>query len=224
MSEQDTLTTQCFFNIREMILSGQLLPGEKLKGDYLRQKLKTGLSPIREALSRLVTTRLVKFEEKKGFTIVIFSENEVRDIVETYGKIECMALKNAMENGDDKWEGRIISALYGLSKVETKNKVAYEEWAPKNTDFHNSLVSACDSSCLLYMHSDLQQMSEWFTRLSYKFADSKSIRTNHREHKIIAEAVIARKLRTASNYLYEHITGGLTNLVIQLKKNDLIRG
>ncbi len=223
MTDDNTLATQCFIKIRELILNGQLLPGEKLKGDHLKQQLNVGLSPIREALSRLATTNLVKFEDKKGFTVAILTEYGVNDVVKTYGKIECLALENAIETGDDQWEAGIVAALYGLSKVETKNKVPYEEWAPKNSAFHNSLVSACNSLCLLRIRNDLQQMSEWFTKLSYRFADSRTILANHQEHKIIADEVIGKKLRSASNNLYNHITGGVNDLIAQLKKHGLIR-
>ena len=46
MKNNDTLATDCINNIRELILSGELFPGERLKGEYLKQKFKVGLSPI----------------------------------------------------------------------------------------------------------------------------------------------------------------------------------
>jgi GntR family transcriptional regulator, carbon starvation induced regulator len=224
MTINDTLATQCFSKIRDLILSGDILPGEKLKGDALKQQLNVGLSPIREALSRLATTDLVSFEDKKGFSVVLLTDYEVKDIIQTYGKIECLALENAIENGGDKWEENIIAALYSLSKVETKTKVAYGIWAPKNAAFHDAIISACDSASLIHIRNELHQMNEWFIRLSYKFADKQTLLANHQEHKKIANEVIAKRKTLASNHLYAHINGGIDNLIANLKKNGLIRG
>jgi hypothetical protein len=66
-------------------------------------------------------------------------------------------------------------------------------------------------------------MNEWFIRLSYRFADNKTILVNHQEHKKIADEVIARK-KMAVNHLYEHITGGINNLIAKLNESGLIRG
>ena len=46
-------TQRAYHTLRAMIVTGDLRPGEKLKIDALRQRLSTGASPIREALSLL---------------------------------------------------------------------------------------------------------------------------------------------------------------------------
>lgn len=55
-----TLAQQCYTPIETKILNGEYKPGEKLGMQVRRVDLGIGLSPIREALSKMVSTGLVQ--------------------------------------------------------------------------------------------------------------------------------------------------------------------
>ena len=67
-SPKDSATTLAYNKLRWLILTGDLAPGEKLKISALRDMLKTGASPVREALSLLVSDQLVVRHEQRGFS------------------------------------------------------------------------------------------------------------------------------------------------------------
>lgn len=108
MSKTYTLATDAYNQIREIILAGLIKPGEKLKGEYLKNKLKIGLSPIREALSKLSLTGLVEFNDKIGFRVAIINRQKIYDVFETFAKIENLLLTESMLKGDDDWEADIL--------------------------------------------------------------------------------------------------------------------
>jgi len=63
-----TSTTQrCYLQLRELILTGMMEPGEKLKVENLRETLDAGTAPIREALSLLTSDQLVERIDQRGF-------------------------------------------------------------------------------------------------------------------------------------------------------------
>lgn len=222
MKNDHTLTTACFNQIRDWILTGDLLPGEKLKGEYLKHRLGTGLTPIREALSRLVNTGLVTFKEKMGFSVANLNEEKVRNTWKAYAKIEAMLLlRESIQNGDDNWEADIMAALYKLSKVETKVKVEYDIWTQRNDEFHNALISASKLDGLLQVRNELLIVKKWYHRLSNKFGQE--IIADHEEHAKLAQLILSRKAELACSFLYNHLTSDMDEIVNELKHYGLIK-
>lgn len=223
MKQNETLSTLCFDQIREGILSGEFRPGERLKGEHLRQRLKVGLSPIREALSRLATEGLVIIEDNKGAQVRTLSDSEIEDTAKTYAKIECLAVDESIRNGGDAWEARLVAALHSLSKVETGKSVRFQEWAVRNTELHHALVSGCDSPYLLKIWDELHQRNQWFTRLTFHLALKKdTLAVNHAEHKEIAESALQRDSTKAQQFLKRHITEGIDETIQKLRKAKII--
>ena len=61
------LTEQAYQTLRESILRGTIVAGERLKIDVLQRDLDVSSSPLREALNRLVAENLVVADERRGF-------------------------------------------------------------------------------------------------------------------------------------------------------------
>lgn len=222
MTEKQTLSTKCFELIAGSILNGEFLPGERLLTEELKKRYDVGMSPIREALSKLAGTRLVTFEEHKGFSVAKMSASQILDDINTFVEIECLCLKHSIEKGDDLWEERVIATLHSLGKVENGKEIEYSAWAPQNIRFHDALVSSCPLHSLLEIRNQLYQRHQWYIALSYKFADHAIFRANHLEHKKIGEAALARKADEALRLMRHHITAGIDDLIQKLKIKELI--
>ena len=100
-----TLTTDLFEQIRSDILHNRLEPGSRLLFRDMRERYRSGLSPLREALMRLVSEGLVLLEDHKGFRVAPVSREEMIDIANTLLELEAIAIRMAVEKGDDRWEG-----------------------------------------------------------------------------------------------------------------------
>src|SRR3954447_17047722 len=70
------------------IISGALMPSEKLRIEHLRQRYAIGASALREALSRLVSDGLVECEAQRGYWVSPLSHAELDDITSTRKVIE----------------------------------------------------------------------------------------------------------------------------------------
>ena len=66
-SSESSATQKTYQALRGLIVTGAIKPGEKLKIEGLRQRLSTGASPIREALSLLTSDNLVERIDQRGF-------------------------------------------------------------------------------------------------------------------------------------------------------------
>ena len=82
-----TLADEAFQRIREDIVKSRLKPGDKLQPDHLRALYDIGLSPVREALSRLASDGLAVAEGQRGFFVAPVSIGELLDVAESPGAV-----------------------------------------------------------------------------------------------------------------------------------------
>src|ERR1700740_254444 len=82
-SRAGTWATAAYERIRQEIVGGRLLPGEKLRVDALRDRYEIGGSPLREALARLTAEGLVFQQEQKGFRVSAVSAGDLIELTRT---------------------------------------------------------------------------------------------------------------------------------------------
>lgn len=212
-----TLSNLCFETLKKGIIRGDFKPGEKLRIAKLKDILNAGPTPIREALSRLVSTGLIYAEDNRGFYVSKVSENEVRDIYSTFLKIEILALTQAIELGETDWEASILSALHKLSTVEKSSSPNIDQWMLLNYQFHLALISGCGSPCLLKVREDLYQQFERYCRASILSNENILIK-NNKDHAELAKAVIDRDISKTTKLITKHLNYSLQLVLSKLKK------
>ena len=206
-----TLASQAYQRIRHDIVAGRLVPGSKLKLESLVQQYQIGMSPLREALARLVGDQLVNTEEQRGFWVAPLSLEELDDISRVRTLVETEALRLAIENGDDAWEQGVRAAFDALSDVEevlpgAEQPVAQEmmdQWESRNHAFHTSLIAACDSPWLSKLQELLYHQAERYRRVSLNHSHGR--RFVHDEHVAIFEAAIERNAVRACRLTQDHL-------------------
>lgn len=222
---EKNLVNLCFDAIKDGILLGKYLPDAKLNISALAAELKIGPTPVREALSRLSTTGLVKYVENCGFKAAPISELELRDFAQTHVELEQLALEKALSHGKDDWEAGIVAALYQLSLIEKgKNLTAhtYPLWKKRNEAFHQALIAGCPSTCLLEVRNDVYRRFERYFNLVYPPKNSEPIPLSHKEHEILAAAALDRNKKKMAFLIKEHVTSGINHFVELLKTQKLI--
>ena len=193
-----------FERLRLDILHCRLKPGSRLLFKDLRNRYGSGLSPLREALMRLVADGLVLLEVNKGFRVAPVSREELIDIAGTLYELESIAIRLSIERGDDRWEGNIVARFHELSKrsMTASDGSLDEEWQARNVAFHESLYAACGSPLLLLFCRTVSERYSRYRRLWDQRADP--TRNVAHEHEQILRAVIGRDANLALALLKEH--------------------
>src|SRR3546814_369960 len=113
-----TLAEAAFIELRRQLLSGALQPGEPLRLERLKQDLKIGFTPLREALMRLSSEGLVLAEEQRGFRVAPATLADLEDIMTSRAEIEALALQRAIRLGGDDWRSEEhTSELQSLMRI-----------------------------------------------------------------------------------------------------------
>jgi DNA-binding GntR family transcriptional regulator len=201
-----TLAAGIAGQLRVLIASGEIAPGEKLRLDDLRIKFGVSLSPLREALSRLSAEGfVVVLENQRGYRVAPVSENNLLEVTRLRAEIEAFALRESIVRGDDHWEGQVVARLHQLGKIERSmpSGTRVADWEKAHRAFHESLLSACCMPLLLNFCSTLHDLSDRYRRL---FLESHPIdRDVAAEHRNICEATLERRADQACSLLREHI-------------------
>ena len=110
-----TVADAIYANLRRDLLNGKWPPGSPLRSAALRLAYGVGISPLREALTRLVGDRLVTVEGQRGFRVAPVSLAELQDVMRLRADLEAMALRAAIERGDGAWEEAIRASFEALA-------------------------------------------------------------------------------------------------------------
>lgn len=198
--------------LKHDIIFGKLLPGSKLKLSQLKEQYSASVSTLRETLNSLASEGFVTAEEQRGFFVTPISRKDFLDIANLRILLESHALKASIENGDADWEGDLVAAHHKLQKMEALIKAddhSDEEkfnWKRYDMEFHQALISACESSSLLSLHSTIYDKYLRYQMLKLTFRGDE---TN--EHHDLLEAALAKDVEKAQKILEEHIRGGLNH-------------
>jgi GntR family transcriptional regulator of vanillate catabolism len=94
-----TQTMQTLLRLRDLVLRGQLAPGERIAELVLVEWLGVSRTPIRAALLRLEQEGLLESVNARGYRVRRFSERDIEDAIELRGTGEGLAARLAAERG-----------------------------------------------------------------------------------------------------------------------------
>jgi DNA-binding GntR family transcriptional regulator len=170
-AQAPSLVEHAYRQIREDIIFARLLPGEKLRIEELRERYGLGSTPVREALSRLSATGLVEATSQRGFRVAPISEADLDDVTTMRVRLEAAALRESIEQGDDRWEAGVAAAYHTLHALERRSlnreHAHFATWEQRNRAFHDALVAACRSQWTLRFRSLIYDQHERYRRISH---------------------------------------------------------
>jgi DNA-binding GntR family transcriptional regulator len=214
-------TNEAYQVLRNAILWGELPAGSRLRTNVLTKEYDIGLGALREALSRLSAEGLTQAEEYRGYVVTPISAEDVEDLARVRTAVETQCLVWAIENGTLDWESNIVAATHRLvnSARELDQEARPATWTQAHSDYHAALVGGCDSPRLLQIRNSLYEQSERHRRLELSIPHD---RNADDEHRLLAEAVIARDIPRATRLMHSHINRTTEFIVRALAEREAV--
>jgi DNA-binding GntR family transcriptional regulator len=215
---KNTLASRLVDRLREAILTGALQPGSKINLDRTRELFEVSLSPLREALARLIADGLVEFVDNRGYRVAPVSLANLAEITQLRTEFECLALRNAIAAGNLSWEGDVIRALHRLNRTfrDAARPESFEQWEAAHSDFHLTLIAGCGMPQLLSFCRVLHNLNDRYRRIFLQTRPGD--RNVGAEHSEIAEGAVARDVDFACGRLRDHIQRTGLNLRTHLSE------
>lgn len=140
--DRSTLQFKVTSKLREVILSGEFEPGERLVQEEWAEKLGVSRMPIREALQQLEVEGLVKIEPRRGAIVTPISIVDIEEMYNLRALLEGEAVKRSLPDLDETSIQR-LEELYKEMIGLQKDNLDVEAYTELNKHFHHIMRSAC---------------------------------------------------------------------------------
>lgn len=108
---RETLGANVLFQIKELLLTGQLLPGEQLSLRSTAEALGVSVMPVREAVYQLVADQALEVAPNRSVRVPLMSAGQFQEITQIRLQIEGYAVEQAAQNSPPE----LIAALRRLN-------------------------------------------------------------------------------------------------------------
>lgn len=148
------LHEQVALRLRDLIVKGQLEPGERLHISELAERLNVSLTPMREALKVLAEEQLVELTPNRPTRIAPITVEGTRALFEVTAEIESLGaeLAAARMSRDN------LNSLEGLhAKMrDCHNATAIDDYFELNNGIHDLIAEFAGNPILTHMRSKLE--------------------------------------------------------------------
>lgn len=173
--------------LREAIATGTFAPGDHLNESAIAETLKISRTPIREALLRLETERLLERSSGRRLTVTEVTLEEILDVYVIREVINGLAARLAAENAH-------AGDLVRLRRLHREMRWALEEgdtagMATRNFQFHEALCKASRNAFLLTILRQAHDTQRRFPGTTFSLPERAA--ESVAEHEAILEAVAA---------------------------------
>ena len=216
--KQDKLYQKIVEQIKNLIMEGDLNPGEKLPPEReLAEKLNVSRVAVREALLTLEFMGLVEIKRGSGVFIpqelqpelvlnsidfaLNFKENIIEDLIEVREILETKIAGLAAKKADSK---DILEIEEKLKNYEEKVKQG-EEGANESLEFHLSIARATKNVIFFRLLNQLKVLLLQSGRLSSKSKDRPVMAL--KQHYEIFEAIRRKNIKKAEEAMANHLEG-----------------
>lgn len=193
-----TQLSEAVVRLREMILRGELVPGQRVAEAPVAEQLGVSRTPVRQALPLLAQEGLLIEHGTRGYVVRAFTPRDVLDAIDIRGVLEGMAARRVAEQGASKvFIRELRTCLHAGDELLRKRRLEENDEAPyaeMNARFHgliqheagsvilsealerNSRVPFAGPQALAFDRTNLERMYEVLFQA-------------HRQHHAIVEAL-----------------------------------
>lgn len=219
-ARQPSQTLKAVLGIRDLVISGDCAPGERLSEITLAQRLGLSRTPIRAALARLEQEGLLAAITSGGYSVRAFSHADIADAIEMRGTMEGLAVRLAAERGAPPAQlaemHAIVDAL-DRTVAPAPADIDFAEYVELNGAFHESLRQLASTAVL---RRELERVANLpFAGPSAFFnaeADNPRVRASlpiaQEQHRAILQAIERREGARGEALAREHARLALRNL------------
>ena len=201
--------------LRDSIVTGVFLPGERLNTSEVARKLGLSTAPVRDALNRLESEGLIEIRPRSGTFVSELGPVDVKETFEIRAALECLAL----ELGGAKLNADHIARFHDLLRRMDEPGTGESLREQLNRDFHGLIVEMSGNRRLIQMYRRVgahitiarihHRRSGWQNRLT----------DEQKDHREIARAIEEGDLVRARAALKAHILAAADRL-----SSDLAHG
>jgi DNA-binding GntR family transcriptional regulator len=194
----NTKTKYIYDSIRDDIINGRYKPDDKLIIGNIAEELKTSDIPVREALRKLESEKLVTFSPHIGVKVAKISYDEMKEIMDLRALLESHAVYLAAKQVTDDLIVKLKELLRSMKKCLDSND--YKAYGKLNREFHLDIYEICGNKTLYNLIKEMMEKTER-SRAVFKIYPSR-MQESYEEHRMIIEALEQKNAQEAKKIIY----------------------
>jgi DNA-binding GntR family transcriptional regulator len=206
MTTPPALSTLIADRLREMITSGQLAPGERLKEAELADSMSVSRGPVREAISLLGREGLVESQRHRGARVITLGYADIEEIYSMRLAIERLAMERCAQRIDARTLARmdaVIEQMRSIPSDPVPSDGIDNEHVRLDLEFHDLVYEAADHTRLLRTWGMLRSQVSIFLNARTDRSDFRS--KLHVEHQEMRDVLAAGDPQAAVLAIEKHI-------------------
>ena len=208
------LTREAYQDIRKMIFSNELRPGEKVPYRKMAENLGMSLTPVVQALKHMEFMGLVEHHQNRGFFVKHVSPDEIGEAYRLRMMLEPMIIPQTIENLDEEGEKQLDRAYNEYLEVSESPSLKIR--LVKDIQFHMTLAELSRQKLSILT---LRHLFDFlYLRFSQELLFSRPQENAAADHTLIYNAVKARDVDGSRNTLEKHISNIYKNAVEGIQK------
>lgn len=189
--------------IRNEIIYGKLMPGERLPEIKLSKAMGCSRAPIREAFNQLEKEGFVYRQQNQGVVVSKSSPEEIIDYYSLLEILESQAVEWATNHLTPKDLTRLNNLNDQMKKVSTKDNKYIEKWVTLNLTFHRLFSEKCGNEKMIWLVEEIRLRITRFRYLSFMIT---TFNDYIRDHEAIIEALRHGDATKAGAAMKNHIS------------------
>jgi len=190
--------------LRTAILSGELPPGARLRGEHLAAEWGVSPTPLREAFQRLAGEGWIVIEPQRGARVAEIDADEAAEYYELRLQLDPLALRSSIAVGGEGYASEVESSF---ARLAASRHAA--DGLEAHRGFHLALISRCANRQLLRLCTQLHDHTQRFQATG---TGPHRKGSPAREHRALRDAAVAGDADAACSVLVEHLSATLAAL------------
>lgn len=213
-----TKSDYAYGRLRQGILAGDYPPGTVLNQAQLAEAIGISTTPLREALRRLASERLVELSSHRDARVSPLTAEEARELLEMRNVLDPLAVEAAAKRRDQDDIRRIVAALEHL---EQSNAGGPGIDARAHREFHTVLYQTSHNKLLISTLDLLWDKAERYRSLGHQAtatSDDEMRAKKQRkseEHAELVDCVLRGESERAGEVMRQHIRRSLVAKAIE---------
>ncbi len=217
LQRPQSLQDQAYQALRTAILSGELVPGQRLIETQLAEKLQVSRTPIREALQQLKQADLV-VEDRGVLSVAKFTSEDARKLYECRLALENVSVKAACLNASDRQLKQIENLIEKAEKLLNTKPTKLTSFQLLDLDyrFHREIAQGSNNEWLVSLLDRLFDKMI-LVRIQTMLSNPAVLEVRW-EHRQIYDAILARNSEQAVKAIQEHLIASQARVVLELEQ------
>lgn len=201
---EKNLTEKVYQNIKQMMLSYEIIPGQRLIFSDLAKKMGVSRTPVNNALSILASEGFLDFVPNQGYTVHQITKEEAESLYEIRLFLEKGAVEKVIKNLTPE-KARELDRRRLLFEAAVADNLSRERFI-LDQEFHLSILSLAENAYLPHYFAEVYQRIFLRHRVeSLRPGRAKSVIQEHRD---MLKAIKKKDVDLAKEIIEAHIYAG----------------